>query len=139
MIHFGVKELSYSVKFDEKEYCYGEAKYKKLFAVSFLNTLVRIEFKPSETKINAFDLFCIERQGGYKTNNHFATVHAGRDYVLDLKFSRKRKNLSINVIENNYKKWYYNNGFSFPALPVGFITQKTHNNIQLEKVATDEE
>jgi len=134
MIHFGVRDLSYSVKFNESGYKYGEQKYIKMFSVSFLNNSITIKYKPSITKIDAFDLFSIEKQRGYKTQNHFATLHAGREYVIKMSFIKRKQIFTIDLSEANNLKYIYSNPFSYPNLSVGFISQKKNNDIKIKRL-----
>lgn len=140
MIHFGIKELSYSVKFSGNGYKYGDQKYKKLFSVSFWNNSITIKFKPSNTKIDAFDLFSVEKQSGYKCSNHFATLHAGRDYIIKLKFSKSRKIFSINVAEDRGNESYYGNVFNFPFRPLsaGFVLNKKYDYLDIERLEIED-
>lgn len=139
MLHFGIEELGYLVKFDSS--CYypisfnSERRHTKiLFGASFgfwwWNNSISISRRPSQHKLDKIDLFVCTYSNGFKKEEYAGSIDIEKQYDIKLIFQKQDNIYRIRAYEANQRKPVFNicNHYEYPLSPIGYTIKRTHGN-----------
>lgn len=139
MIHFGLKRLTYIVKFDSSCYypiTFEEKKTKVLFGMSYglfnVNS-IGVAWRPSE-RLEQIDLFSHVNSNGTNLISYIGTIDANKNYPIKIKHEEKYNMYWIRVLDADRVHISYSSDFKYPMFKFGYIvTKKQDNKIFLKR------
>lgn len=144
MLHFGLKELSYEIKFDAK--CYypisleGEKTNTKFltgasFGYIWNKNSISLAWRPSYTHLK-IDLFAYIYNKGKFFEDYVGSIEMDKTYLIIMKFDGDANNYRIKIYDESggEKKYHNTSYFKYPLFKWGRIKYYLRNeNILLEK------
>lgn len=76
----------------------------------------------------------MDKQDGFKSIDHFGTIHANRKYVFKLKLRRIEEAIYVDISEDNFIKIHHADRFKYPIPSFGFLTKGKNKNILINKI-----
>lgn len=144
MLHLGIEELEYKVRFGES--CYypftfsEERRHTKiLFGACFgwwWADSISIARRPSESKLDKIDLFAYTYCNGWNKEEYAGSIDIEKDYRLKIIFEKENSVYRIQAIQEKESKPIINfcTHYKYPILPFGCTIKRTYGDkIVLEK------
>lgn len=145
MLHLGIEELKYAVRFDSS--CYypisftSEYKHTKIlfgacFGFWWWNNSISISRRPSENRLDKMDLFAHTYSNGFKKEEYIGCIDIEKKAIIKLLFEKQNKIFRIQAFEFAGSAQIINHCtyYKYPLYPFGYTLKRTYGSkIVLER------
>lgn len=144
MIHLGIEELEYKVRFDKS--CYypftfnEERRHTKiLFGACFWSwwsNSISISRRPSDSRLDKIDLFAHTYSNGWNNEEFAGSIDIEKNYTLKIIFEKENSVFRIRAFAEKENKPIINfcTHYKYPIIPFGYSIKRTYGDkIVLEK------
>lgn len=147
MLHFGLNQLSYSIRFDNS--CYYPFSFSEerrntkhlcgaSFGYNFKSDSISIARRPSESQLEKIDLFAHIYNGGKFNEDYVGSIDTNKFYLILMKFEDDNNNYRIKIYDERTgeKKYHHMSYFRYPLFKWGYTKERLYgqgSNIILER------